>query len=90
MQQHPVNQDLKVPLAAVVNGCSNLKPVMLEPSLNQLCSAGRVLRTIAGALDGYTRMARHLPLFQGILARAGSLRAVDGMPHRLLASRLVT
>lgn len=87
MQQNSVHQDLEVPLAVVVNDSINLEPVMLEPRLDQLCSACRMLRTMAGAPDDHVRMARH-PLL-GPLARSGGSCAVDGVPHRLLPARVV-
>lgn len=85
MQQNSVHQDLEVPLAAVVDDGLNLKPVMLEPRLDQLCGACRMLRTLAGAPDDNVSAIR--PLLPP--ARIGGSCAVDGMPHRPLPARLV-
>jgi len=85
MQQNSAHQDLEIPLAAVIDDCLNLKPAMLEPRLDQPCSACRMLRTMAGAPDDSVSAIQPL----GPSARIGGSCAVDGVPHRLLPARLV-
>lgn len=91
MQQHSVHEDLEIPFAAVVNNCFNLKPVTMEPGPDHLDNTRRMLGTVAGAPYDDAGMGGALRrLLRKLLGIACGLGTTDGMPYRLLPSRLVT